>query len=105
MSARLAYRQRLAGILAVILGLPGLAASASAAIDRAQVEQLSVGEKLAQIRDATSEAVKQARRGPDGADLGKLDDMLTAQWFNFGNWRNWANWANWANWGNYWYNY
>jgi len=105
MSSKSAYRQRLAGVLAAVLGLPALAGPAAAAIDRAQVERLSVSEKLVQIREATSAALEEMRNDPADKDLNKLDEMLTAQWFNWGNWRNWANWANWANWGNYWYNY
>jgi hypothetical protein len=99
MSPKSAYCQRLAGILAVVLGLPVLGPAASAAVDRAQVEQLSVSEKLAALREATSAALNHACSGADGTDCEKLDEMRTAQWFS---WASWASWASFASWGNFW---
>lgn len=103
MSSRSTYRLRLLSVLGAVLGAPASPPGADAAIDRAQVEQLSVSEKLADIREATTVALERLRENGGGGDLKAIDDMLTAQWFNWGNWRNWANWANWQNWGN-WYN-
>jgi hypothetical protein len=103
MPSRTLYRLRVLSILGAAFGPSTSPEPASAAIGRAQVEQLSVSEKLAQIRQATSAALEQARESGVGEDHKKLDEIFTAQWFNWGNWRNWANWANWANWLN-WFN-
>jgi hypothetical protein len=55
MSNRSAYRHRVARVFAAVLGLAVLPqARAAAAIDKADLERLSVSEKLAAIREATT---------------------------------------------------
>jgi hypothetical protein len=105
MSSRTAYRQRVLGVLAAVLGLAALPPAATAAIDKEQIQTLSVSEKLAEIRAATTIAYQMVRESPGGEGAAAIEEKLMAQWYNWGNWRNWTNWANWANWASYWNNY
>jgi hypothetical protein len=99
-TSRNAYRLGVLTVLSATLGLVVPEQRAAAAIDKAQVQALSVSEKLAAIREATSMHESHTGLSPRGE--GDIFSVQFVNWANyFRNWANWTNWANWLNWANY----